>query len=54
MVFIDELSTILYNLYFHSDINIVIGQRKYYNAYMGHQINKIRSESRDRLMEMYD
>ena len=53
MVFIDELSNILWKFFIHSDLNIVIGQRQYYNAYIGHQINKIRSESRDRLTEMY-
>ena len=52
MVFLDELSIVLWKLYGHSGMNIVIGQKRYYNVYLGHQINKIRSEARDKLIEM--
>ena len=53
MVYIDELSNVLWKHNVYADINMKIGERKYYNAYFGHQVNKIPSEARERLIEMY-
>ena len=52
MVLLEELSMVQWAKYTHSYVNLEIGDGRYHNAYIGHQINKIKSEARDKLIEM--
>ena len=50
MVLLEQLSMVQWAKYAHSDVNLEIGDGRYYNAYIGHQINKIKSKARDNLI----
>ena len=54
MVFIGEFSNVQWKFYIYSDIKMDIGERKYYNTYIGHQINRMKSVARDKLFKMYE